>query len=130
MRNLIPLFVIGILVATPLPAQLQAPAGISAHRASEVQARGVPAAEVTLAAMPDAATTRSRWKWIAVGAVIGGAACGLLASRQVARRDDAFFGGPTVELGVAVEVVGGGLIGALAHAMLHPAPSALAQNLH
>ena len=127
MRQLIVFLVLSLLASSPLRAQALGGAGISPRRLGEERTSRAPLVWAN-APSRKTATTHSRWTWIAVGAVLGGAVGGTMAARQVARTDDAFFGGPSIELGVVVGVVGGGLIGALAHATLHPAPTTLSPD--
>jgi anti-sigma-K factor RskA len=119
MRQLLPIALILIGLATPAAAQRSQPVGITTKH----EAAGRP---VVLTAPIDSARSESRWNqrgfwtWTGVGAAAGAIAGGILAAIQVARSDDDFFPTLAIALGTGGGALAGGLLGALTYTGSHP----------
>lgn len=121
---LIPL-VLAVVVTARMEAQALQAAAVGAHRAADsADGRTLVRLGWPAPAFADSSRRPSAWKWIAIGALGGAAVGGTLAAAHVARTDDAFFPGLAVGAGVVIGGIGGGLLGAIAHAITYRGPEA------
>ncbi|HKN68050.1 MAG TPA: hypothetical protein VJW73_17315 [Gemmatimonadaceae bacterium] len=107
-----------------LGATAQQPAAVAVGLAAPGERYQIDQAAV---AMPNDATwsTGDLWKWTGIGALLGAAAMAGWVGLQMTHGDGEAIGiSPMTILVVAggVGAVGGGLTGALAYALAHPAP--------
>ena len=128
MRRLVWVALVSLVVSTSAHAQLRSIAGIRPDSSAPDRPSHVPLLDRTLVSVPRTAVANRGWTWTALGAATGAVVAGAIGtSRQARRSEDPFLRQPVVRFG-ALGAVSGGVLGALAHAITHRAPSAMSPN--
>jgi hypothetical protein len=117
---------LAITAVSPVGATAQQRAAVGVGTSAPTEGYEIAPAAVV---MPNDAgwSTGDLWKWTGIGALVGAAATVTWVGLQMAHSDGEAIGvSPMAVLVVAggVGAVGGGLSGALAYALAHPAPAA------
>ena len=128
MRRLVLVALVSLVASTAAHAQVRSIAGIRPDTTALDRQSDVPLLARTPVAVPQTAGANRGWTWTAIGAATGAVVVGAIGtSRQARRSEDPLLRQPVVRFG-ALGAVSGGLVGALAHAIAHRAPSAVSPD--